>query len=172
MSSLIALRMGMKEIPELLQGRSLHNLCEGTFRNRQYWNINDGIDNLRINLNDMPLNWCLKYDPMVLIMNRLQVPIKLSHQPGIYCACIVVNVSPMVSQIISATKSRGATITSALSTFLSGIACQFSTFAKEAARASSVLCRTLRWELPAEIFLKRSQRNICPKQMPQTVKTC
>jgi hypothetical protein len=44
----------------------------------------------------MTLNWSLKYDPMVLILNHLQVPIKLPHQPGIYRTCISVQVSLVI----------------------------------------------------------------------------
>lgn len=76
MSSLMALWMGMKVIPELLQGRGLYNLYEGTGKNGQNWNINDGTDDLRINLNHVALNCSLKDDPMVLILNHLYIPKK------------------------------------------------------------------------------------------------
>jgi hypothetical protein len=82
MSSLMALWMGMKVIPKLVQGRGFHNLCEGIGRNRQNWNINDGTDDLRINLNHVALNFYLKYDPMVHILNHLHIPIKLPHSLG------------------------------------------------------------------------------------------
>jgi hypothetical protein len=49
-------------------------------------------------------------------------------------------------------KSKVATITLVLETFLSGTACLFSTFAKEAGWAFSVLYWTLRWELLADIY--------------------
>jgi hypothetical protein len=96
MSSLMTLWMGMKVIPELLQGRGLHALYEGTGRYRQDWNINDGTDDLRINLKHVALNGSLKNDPMVLILNHLQIPVKLPHQFGTYCACTVVKISPVV----------------------------------------------------------------------------
>jgi hypothetical protein len=42
------------------------------------------------------LNIFLKNDPLVHILNHLQVPIKLPHQPGINCASTVVEIAPMV----------------------------------------------------------------------------
>jgi hypothetical protein len=38
----------------------------------------------------------LKNDPLVLILNHLQVPVKLPHQPGINCSRTVVKIAPMV----------------------------------------------------------------------------
>jgi hypothetical protein len=54
------------------------------------WNINKVIDHLRINLKHVALNISLKNDPMVLILNHLQVPIKLPHQSEINCTSTVV----------------------------------------------------------------------------------
>jgi hypothetical protein len=42
------------------------------------------------------LNIRLKDDPLVLILNHLQVPVKLPHQPGINCASTVVEIAPVV----------------------------------------------------------------------------
>jgi len=96
MSSLMTLWMGMKVIPELLQGRGLYVLYQGTGRYRQDWNINDGTDDLRIKLKHVALNGSLKNDPMVLILNHLQIPVKLPHQFGTYCGCTVVKISLVV----------------------------------------------------------------------------
>jgi hypothetical protein len=71
MSLLMALWMGMKVILELLQSRGLHVLCEESGRNRQDWKINDGTDDMRINLKHVALNRSLKNDPMVLIQNHI-----------------------------------------------------------------------------------------------------
>jgi len=82
MSSLMTLWMSMKEVHKLLYGG-----------NR---NINDITNNLRINLNDVPLNWSLKDDPKVLILNHLQISIELSHQPGINYASTFIQIAPMI----------------------------------------------------------------------------
>jgi hypothetical protein len=71
MCSLIALWMRTKEIPKLLQARRLQNLCKRICRNRKHWHTDDGIDGLRINLNGVPLNSGLKYNPTVIILNDL-----------------------------------------------------------------------------------------------------
>jgi hypothetical protein len=55
----MALWMGMKVIPELLQCRGVHVLCEGTGKNGQDWNINDGTNDLRIDLKYVALNGSL-----------------------------------------------------------------------------------------------------------------
>jgi hypothetical protein len=77
---------------------------------------------------------------MVIILNYLQEPIKIMHQPGIHRACTIVQIFLVICLVISTMKSRGAHIISALSTFLSGSACLFSTLAMVAASPSSVLC--------------------------------
>jgi hypothetical protein len=51
---------------------------------------------VRINLKQVALNISLKNDPMVLILNHLQVTVKLSHQPGVNCASTDVKIAPMV----------------------------------------------------------------------------
>jgi hypothetical protein len=71
MCSLIALWMSTKEIYKWLYARSLQNLCKRICKNRLYWNTNDGTDGLRINLNCVPLNSGLKYDPTFIILNDL-----------------------------------------------------------------------------------------------------
>jgi hypothetical protein len=52
---------------------------------------------------------------------------------------------------------------SALTTFLSRIACLFSTFALVGAIPSSVLYQTLPRELPKHIFLKQNAKKIFPR---------
>jgi len=42
------------------------------------------------------LNISLKNDPLVLILNHLQVLVELPHQPRINCASTVVKIAPMV----------------------------------------------------------------------------
>jgi hypothetical protein len=71
MCSLFALWMSTKEIPKLLQARRLQNIYERIGWNRKHWNTNDETDSLRINLNGVPLNSSLKYDPTVIILNDL-----------------------------------------------------------------------------------------------------
>jgi hypothetical protein len=39
------------------------------------------------------LNISLKNDPLVLILNHLQVLVKHPHQPGINCASIVIKIA-------------------------------------------------------------------------------
>jgi hypothetical protein len=90
------------------------------------------------------LNGCLKYDHMILILNHLQILIKLPHQPGIYYASTIVEISPMIISDDLSNEIQWSYHNICYEIFLSGIACLFSTFAKEAARASSILCRTLR----------------------------
>jgi len=51
---------------------------------------------LRINLNSMPLNNGLKYDPTVIFLNDLQIPTKLMNKPGIHRTCTGVQVSPVI----------------------------------------------------------------------------
>jgi hypothetical protein len=88
--------MGSKVIPKLLYARRLHNLCEMIGWNSKHRNPDDGTDNLWVNLNDVPLNSSLKNNPSVIILNYLQVPIKIMHQPGIHRACTIVQISPMI----------------------------------------------------------------------------
>jgi len=61
------------------------------------------------------------------------------------------------ASIISAMKSSGGLMISALSTFLFVSACLFATLAIVAACPSSVLCLTLCWELLEEIDLKKDK---------------
>jgi hypothetical protein len=63
-----------------------------------YWNTNDGTDGLRINLNGVPLNSGLKYDPTVIILNDLQVPIKLTDKPRIHRTCTSREISPVIDK--------------------------------------------------------------------------
>jgi hypothetical protein len=68
--------------------------------------------------------------------------------------------------------SRGATMTSVQTTFLSGIACLFSILALVATKPASVLCRTLYWELLEDIFLEKYKEKYTPKQCHNQLKSC
>jgi hypothetical protein len=53
-------------------------------------------DDLRINLENLPLNSGLKYNATIIILNHLQVPIEFSHQLGKHNASTVVDVSLVI----------------------------------------------------------------------------
>jgi hypothetical protein len=96
MSSLITLWMSIKVISKLLYARRLHNLCEWIGWNRKHRNPNGGTNNLRVNLNDVPLNISLKNNPTVIILNYLQEPIKIMHHPGIHKTFTIVQIVPVI----------------------------------------------------------------------------
>jgi len=96
MSSLMTLWMSIKVIPMRLYARRLHNLYERIGWNSKHKNPDDGTDNLRVNLNDVPLNSSLKNNPTIIFLNYLQVPIKITHQPGIHQTCTIVQIFPMI----------------------------------------------------------------------------
>jgi hypothetical protein len=58
---------------------------------------------------------------------------------------------------------RGGTITSALTTFLSGITGMFAILVLEAAIPSSVVWRTLHCELPADMILQKKFKHFAKK---------
>jgi hypothetical protein len=66
--------------------------------------------------------------------------------------------------MMSLITSRGVTKTSALTTFLSGITGLFAILALEAAKPSSILWRTLRCELLANMILKKKIQPFCKKK--------
>jgi hypothetical protein len=106
---------------------------------------NNPVDDLWINLNHMPFNSRLKDNATVLILHNLQICIELSDQPGEHDACTIVEVAPVIclNDVIDNIKESYQNISPDY------------ILALEAAKPSSVLWRTLRCELPADMILQK-----------------
>jgi hypothetical protein len=92
----LTLRDNMKELPELIQGRSQHHFIEGTGKNLKHRHPNNLADDLMINHKNMPCNRRLYDNHIVIILHHLKMSIKFSNQSGEHNASAVVEVAPVI----------------------------------------------------------------------------
>jgi hypothetical protein len=94
--TLLTLRDSMEKFSELIWRRRQYNLIVWAGRNLEHRHPDELTDDLRINSDNMPCKGGLKNHPVVIIMNYLEMSIKLSDQSGKYNVGAVVEIAPFI----------------------------------------------------------------------------
>jgi hypothetical protein len=94
--ALLAVRDGMEEFPEIIQGWRKHHLIVWTGQNLKHWDSDDVTDDLRINSDEMACNGGLKHHSVIIVLHHFQVGVEQLDQSGVHHTSTSVEISPIV----------------------------------------------------------------------------
>jgi hypothetical protein len=157
----------VEELLKIFHRRSQDHLIARASRYLENKNSNDLVDDLGINIDNMPKNSWLKHQPVVIVLYHLEIGIEKSNQPSVHHTGATVKIPPMIgldSVMYTIQRSHHNTDQT---TFHSAMTGRSIILALRAALSPFVLWQTLRCGLPVDMILQKKPARFAKKIIPK-----